>query len=258
VTPQTITCNLSGGTPPFPAAGDYLLTVATGNGTSQIDTWDLTIGAVGPVGPQGPQGVPGPTGPQGPQGPAGPAGPQGPQGVPGPTGPQGPAGPKGPTGQVVAGTCPSGQSVTGINSDGTIICSGTAAGCTTHVFTFIMISSPGGEFNDAQWPGMNETMTDPNNSSCGVTVAEPSGDVILVGTLGDAWHIVSHAGYTSCSGTNGVNGDGVANPDCSQLNVGSLPNVTSGRPSCSIGTCAALLCSGNGIASDTYQVTCIP
>jgi hypothetical protein len=31
VTPQTITCDLSGGTPPFLGAGDYLLTVSNGN-----------------------------------------------------------------------------------------------------------------------------------------------------------------------------------------------------------------------------------
>lgn len=36
----------------FPA-GDYLLTVSTGNGQSQNDDFDLTIGAVGPPGPPG-------------------------------------------------------------------------------------------------------------------------------------------------------------------------------------------------------------
>ena len=34
--------------------GDFLLTVATGNGQSQSDEYDLTIGAVGPQGPPGP------------------------------------------------------------------------------------------------------------------------------------------------------------------------------------------------------------
>jgi len=63
----------------FPA-GDYLLTVSTGNGQSQNDEYDLTIGAVGPQGPQGGQG------PQGPQGSEGPQGPQGVQGVPGTAG----------------------------------------------------------------------------------------------------------------------------------------------------------------------------
>lgn len=47
------------------SAGEYLLSVATGNGQSHHDEFDLTLGAVGPQGPQGP------TGPEGPQGPAG-------------------------------------------------------------------------------------------------------------------------------------------------------------------------------------------
>lgn len=111
-------------------AGDYLLTVGNGNGQSQNDEYDLTIGAVGPqgpqgeagpqgavgrqgdsgpqgdTGPQGPAGALGPIGPQGPQGPQGSAGadgmsivgPQGPQGSSGPAGPQGPQGPTGPPG----------------------------------------------------------------------------------------------------------------------------------------------------------------
>jgi hypothetical protein len=47
----------------FPAVGlpdgDYLLTVSRGNGQSQNDEYDLTIGAVGPEGPEGPEGPPG-------------------------------------------------------------------------------------------------------------------------------------------------------------------------------------------------------
>lgn len=119
------------------AAGDYLLTVSTGNGATDYDEYNLTIGAVGPQGPQGiqglkgdkgdigpvgPQGIHGevgsigPTGatgaqgpigltgaigavgPQGPKGDTGPAGPQGLQGSKGDTGPQGPIGPVGPVG----------------------------------------------------------------------------------------------------------------------------------------------------------------
>lgn len=37
-------------------AGDYLLIVSRGNGQSQNDEYDLTIGAVGPQGPEGPAG----------------------------------------------------------------------------------------------------------------------------------------------------------------------------------------------------------
>ncbi len=92
-------------------AGDYLLTVSNGNGQSQNDEYDLTIGAVGPQGPQGepgpqgPHGEPGPAGPAGDPGPAGADGAQGPQGLQGEPGPagipgkQGPPGPEGPEGQ---------------------------------------------------------------------------------------------------------------------------------------------------------------
>jgi hypothetical protein len=62
-TATVITCTL---TTTFPHAGDYRLTVSTGTAASQIDTYDLTIGAVGP---------PGPTGATGPAGPAGVIGP---------------------------------------------------------------------------------------------------------------------------------------------------------------------------------------
>jgi len=64
-------------------AGDYLLTVQTGNGTRRFDAFNLTVGAVGPPGETGPQGD---LGPQGDPGPQGPPGPPGPQGDPGPSG----------------------------------------------------------------------------------------------------------------------------------------------------------------------------
>ena len=73
--PETIMCDFSADA--LPSAGDYRLIVSTGNGQSQADQYDLTIGAVGPAGPRGPQGLQGDTGPQGPPGP------QGIQGIPG-------------------------------------------------------------------------------------------------------------------------------------------------------------------------------
>ena len=230
--PQTISCDLSKGNPSFPSPGDYLLTVSTGNGTSQVSQWDLTIGAVGPQGPQGPQGPPGP---------------------PGITGLEG-------------FSCPSGEFVSGFSSSGQVICSGGSTGgggspCTNHQYTFAMNSSAAGPFSDASWPGGTLSQSDPSNTKCSVTVNVPSGDVILIGTLGNAWSVASHPGYTSCTGVSGPgipNGDGVANPNCSQLNQPSIPNVTSGRPSCSNGLCSPLICGGNGIASDTFTVTCVP
>lgn len=77
------------------APGDYLLTVSGGNGQSQNDEYDLTIGAVGPQGIPGPQGEQGPRGEQGPEGDQGPQGIQGEQGFQGLTGADGVPGAKG-------------------------------------------------------------------------------------------------------------------------------------------------------------------
>jgi hypothetical protein len=79
----------------LPADGDYLLTVYSGNGQSQGDEYDLTIGAVGPIGPVGPTGPTGPQGPTGPTGADGSPGADGADGADGATGPQGPPGPAG-------------------------------------------------------------------------------------------------------------------------------------------------------------------
>ena len=96
--PTMITCTFPSG---LPDAGDYLLTISTGNGQSQGDEYDLTIGAAGQQGEPGPagaDGVAGPPGPQGANGVAGPPGPQGAVGAVGPPGPQGAVGPQGPVG----------------------------------------------------------------------------------------------------------------------------------------------------------------
>jgi hypothetical protein len=117
-------------TVPLPSeitAGDYLLSVKSGNAVLDFDAYQLTIGAVGPEGPQGPQGEQGPQGPQGlpgltgadgATGSQGPAGPQGSQGVPGPRGPQGELGPPGEPG-------PPGDNYTYLagNITGSVLCS---------------------------------------------------------------------------------------------------------------------------------------
>jgi hypothetical protein len=99
--------------------GDYLLRVATGEGTTQYDEYDLTIGAVGPEGAQGATGPTGATGTQGPQGPTGATGTQGPQGPPGATGPQGPQGSTGATGATGPSGPPGPNAGMAVNADGT-------------------------------------------------------------------------------------------------------------------------------------------
>jgi len=206
-------------------------------------------GPAGPVGPAGPKGDTGATGATGPAGPVGPAGakgdtgatgPQGPPGATGATGPAGPAGPTGPAGpNNAAGTsCPTGTQVIGFNPNGTIICNTVAPpACASHTFTFTMTSSTGGLFTNAVWPGGTVTMNGPEGATCSVTVQRPSGDIVLVGTLGDAWSVVSRVGYGTAVGT------AFAPSSCPPLGI---PSVTAGRPSCSTGL--------NGSATASFSV----
>ena len=83
-------------------AGDYILSVSAGQGVSQTDEWNLTVGAVGPKGDKGDKGEQGLVGPAGPAGPAGPKGDQGEQGSIGLTGPRGDQGERGPVGAGLA------------------------------------------------------------------------------------------------------------------------------------------------------------
>jgi len=232
------------------APGSYLLAVKAAKKGKEDDeegdsaTFVLTLGAVGPQGP---------IGPIGPQGPVGPQGVTGATGAQGPIGPQGPMGPQGRDGnlRLANQACPTGGQVIGFDANGNIVCNKVAASCATHTYTFNMTSSAGACFSDARWPG--GTASQQNEAGCNVTVNQPSGDIVLVGTLGDHWAVNSFSGYSSCFGTGGVNGDGVQNPAChTDTSPGS--NVVAGRPSCSDG----LGCFTSGIATDAYTVTCIP
>ena len=120
---------------------------------------------------------------------------------------------------------------------------------------------------DAQWPtyhasdGTTQQGTiSAGSGDCSVSVSAPTGDIVVVGTLGDHWQVKSHgAGYSSCVGVGGPNGDGVQPPDCSELEI-SNPSVVAGRPSCSDGlACPSFsTAQGNGSATDVYTVYCTP
>ena len=183
-------------------------------------------GPAGPAGPQGPRGETGATGAQGPVGPAGPKGDTGATGAQGPAGPAGPkgdtgaTGPQGPPGTDVAGqTCASGQSVTGFDESGNIICS---SGCPSGRLTFHIVSFVVDTLH--RWPG--GTLTQNSGPNCSVTVRAPSGVISLIGgTTGvDSWEIVSRTGWVSATGV-------VQPPICrSPL---SAPSVSNNRPTCS-------------------------
>lgn len=143
---------------------------------------------------------------------AGPIGPRGPTGATGPTGPAGPQGPQGVG--IAAGSCPSGQSVTGVDSSGHIICN---SGCPATTLTFHITSVSTATLEN--WPGGTQTMT--SGPSCSLTVMAPSG---VISSGGDAWSIVSKTGWVNASGT-------VQQPTCG--GVGAVASVSNNRPLCS-------------------------
>ena len=120
---------------------------------------------------------------------------------------------------------------------------------------------------DAQWPTYHASdgtaqqgTISAGSGDCTVSVGAPTGDIVVVGTLGDHWQVKSHGpGYSSCVGVGGPNGDGVQPPDCSELEI-SNPSVVAGRPSCSDGlACPSFsTAQGNGSATDVYTVYCVP
>jgi len=127
--------------------------------------------------------------------------------------------------------------------------------CTLTIFNFSVNSSGGGPFTDSSWNDGSQTQ--PSASApCNVTVKAPSGDITLVGTLGDAWTVSGFAGFSSCVLTGGCNANGGTCTSCNGVDAPSscpplgIPNCTDNRPSCSTGL--------NGNASDSAHVTCSP
>jgi hypothetical protein len=101
------------------------------------------------------------------------------------------------------------------------------------------------------------SMTQPSASApCRVTVKAPSADIVLVGTLGDAWTVSSFTGFSSCVLTGVCTANGGTRTSCNGVDAPSscpplgIPNCTDNRPSWSTGL--------NGNASDSAHVTCSP
>ncbi|GAB3440198.1 hypothetical protein GCM10027517_14480 [Phycicoccus ginsengisoli] len=177
------------------------------------------VGPQGPAGPKGDTGATGATGATGPAGPVGPVGPVGPKGDTGATGPQGPSGISGLAGK----SCPAGQFVTGFSAAGALLCSGTTPPpptCSAATLSNTITSIKDNDF-DSHWPGGVVTL---GTSACNVTLARPSGSIVLVGLLGDAWRITGKTGFANATLT-------VNLPQCNS--PAAIPNVTANRPSCS-------------------------
>jgi hypothetical protein len=127
----------------------------------------------------------------------------------------------------------------------TNFCSGNRCKCPSVTFTFNISSNSGGVFDSAEWPGGTATQNGP--TGCSATINRPSGNIDLVGTLGNPFSVNSFAGYSACFGTGGEDGDGCQPVSCPPAGIGSCSST---RPSCS----AAL----NGSGSARYFVQCNP
>jgi len=109
--------------------------------------------------------------------------------------------------------------------------------------TFGLNSNSGGTVDPAEWPGGTQVRV--FTSECTVNIDNPSGNIDLVGNLGDNFAVLSQAGFSSCFGQGGEDGDGCDVSSCPPAGIGSCE---ANRPSCS----AAL----NGSGSATFNVQC--
>jgi len=116
--------------------------------------------------------------------------------------------------------------------------------CSNQAFNFGLTSSSGGSVDPAEWPGGTQQGT--QSGSCFVRIDNPSGNVDVVGNIGDNFSVLSISGFSNCFGQGGEDGDGCSVNSCPPAGVGSCEAT---RPSCS----AAL----NGSASASYNVQCL-
>jgi hypothetical protein len=124
------------------------------------------------------------------------------------------------------------------------VCTGTLCTCGANLFTFTINSNNGGVFDSAEWPG--GTTAQSTVTGCSATINRPSGNIDLVGTLGNPFSVNSFAGFSTCFGNGGEDGDGCNPVSCPPAGIGSCEAT---RPSCS----AAL----NGSGSARYFVQCL-
>ena len=146
------------------------------------------------------------------------------------------------------GSCPDcalGKTCGGNSDCQTNFCSGGLCKCPGQLFTFNVNSNSGGVFDSAEWPGGTASQNGP--TGCSITINRPAGNIDLVCSLSNRFSVNTFAGYSSCAGTGGEDGDGCQPVSCPPAGIGSC---CTGRPSCS----AAL----NGSGSSRYFVQCNP
>jgi hypothetical protein len=112
--------------------------------------------------------------------------------------------------------------VTGFSLAGTLVCSGPTPPptCSPTTLTNTITGVKDNDF-DQHWPGATVVL---GTATCNVTLQRPSGSILLIGTLGDAWAITAKTGFGAATLT-------VNQPSCNS--PAAIPNVTANRPSCS-------------------------
>jgi hypothetical protein len=116
--------------------------------------------------------------------------------------------------------------------------------CSNQAFNFGLNSNSGGSADPAEWPGGSQVQS--QSGSCTVNIDNPSGNIDVVGNLGDDFSINGFSGFSNCFGQGGEDGDGCSVNSCPPAGIGSCESA---RPSCS----AAL----NGSGSANYHVQCL-
>lgn len=137
--------------------------------------------------------------------------------------------------------CDNGLGCDGSDSCQSGTCTPSGVCCGTQTFTFNVGSNSGGTVDPAEWPGGTRNG---GSGSCTVNIDVPSGNLDVVGTIGDNFSILGFAGFQSCAGSGGSNG-----VQCLSCPPAGICNVEAERPSCS----AAL----NGSGSSRYTVQCV-
>jgi len=127
----------------------------------------------------------------------------------------------------------------------TNFCTGGHCKCPSQLFTFQVNSNSGGLFDSAEWPGGTTSQNGP--TGCSITINRPNNNIDQVCAIAAPFSVNGFAGYSSCAGTGGEDGDGCQPVSCPPAGIGSC---CSGRPSCS----AAL----NGSGTARYFVQCNP
>lgn len=141
-------------------------------------------------------------------------------------------------------TCNFGESCGGGGDCVTGNCSGGICNCGSNkIHTFSHNSNNGGVFDSAEWQGGGQNHS--YSTGCTVSIENPSGNIDLVGALGDNWGVTGSGNFVSCFGAGAEDGDGCDVSSCPPAGFGSC---TATRPSCS----AAL----NGSGTATYRVEC--